>query len=92
MERRRCSPSPELRIVRMKKTMDWTTRRAVLEDRANGARARGDDAGALICDSLATLVDELEQARKTVAHMEDRLAALTTAMAKLESRIHEEVE
>jgi hypothetical protein len=76
----------------MPKTMDWTTRRAELDDRANESRARGDDPGALICDSLAALVDEFEQARKTIAHMEDRLAGLTTAMAKLEARIHEEVE
>lgn len=72
--------------------MDWKETKSHLDELARKARDRENEVGLLLSDSVATITEQLTHLHSSVSHLEEGLVALTSQIASLEARVHEDVE
>ena len=72
--------------------MDWKETRVQLDELARQAREQKDEVGLLVSDSIGAIAEQLDHLHQSVSHVAERLDAVTSQLAELEARVHEDVE
>ena len=72
--------------------MDWKEAKAQLDELAGQAREQKNEVGLLVSDSIGAIAEQLGRLHQSVSHVAERLDALTSQLAELEERVHEDVE
>jgi polyhydroxyalkanoate synthesis regulator phasin len=72
--------------------MDWKETKTRLDELARQAREQKNEVGLLVSDSIGAIEEQLDHVHQNVSHVAERLDALTSQLAELEARVHEDVE
>lgn len=72
--------------------MDWKDAKPRLDELAKQAREQKNEVGLLVSDSIGAIEEQLGHLHHSVSHVVERLDALTSQLAELEARVHEDVE
>ena len=70
--------------------MDWKEAKPQLNELASKARNQG-EVGRLVSDSVKVIDEQLDHLHTSISHIVERLDGLTSQLARLEGRVHEDV-
>lgn len=71
--------------------MDWKEAKLQLNELASKARDQG-EIGRLVSDSVKVIDEQLDHLHTSMSHVAERLDAVASQLARLEARVHEDVE
>ena len=72
--------------------MDWKDARVRLDELARKAQSKEGDVNPVVSDSVTAITEQLGHLHQSLSHVVERLDALTSQLASLEARVHEDVE